>query len=230
MAPRYVGCKYLARLGPDNLCGVDRPPRDEDERPGRPANLSLPDQKEELSLKDVEQLIAAVVNVARWPGPGGCSRLDEPDRASGFLAGRFEHYAPYGSAFAWPEDDTPWGVCPLFLRIRFAHGVVSPLEVGTIYIILVFLYDPLPWWANSYSEAYCYPARHARRRSIHRDAERNCPKRRVAVTGGRRVQAPEARTLGGGWRRRGPGNHGAELVRFLLSERARVFEVNRLTR
>ena len=131
--------------------------------------------------------------------------LLKSDRASGLLAGRFQGYAPCprdGSAFAWPEDDTPWGVCLLFLRIRFAHGLVSPLEVGTIYIILVFLYDPLPWWANSYSEAYCYPARRIRRRSIHRDTERNCPRRRVAVTRGRRVQAPEARALGGGWRRR----------------------------
>ena len=144
MAPRYVGRKYLARLGPDNLCGVDRPPRDEDERTGWPANLSLPDQKEELSLKDVEQLIAAVVNVARWPGPGGCSRLEESDRASGFLAGRFQRYGPYGSAFAWPEYDTIWGFRPLFSRIRIAHGLISPLEVGMIYIILVSLFDPLP--------------------------------------------------------------------------------------
>jgi hypothetical protein len=33
--------------------------------------LPLPDQEEELSLKDVEQLIAAVVNMARWSVPGG---------------------------------------------------------------------------------------------------------------------------------------------------------------
>lgn len=29
--------------------------------------MPLADQEEELSLKDVEQLIAAVVNMARWP-------------------------------------------------------------------------------------------------------------------------------------------------------------------
>ncbi len=94
MAPGYVGRKYLARLGPDNLCGVDRPPRDEDERSGWPAYLSLPDQEEELSLKDVEQLIAAVVNMTRWSVPRGARRLEESDRACGLLAGCFKGYAP----------------------------------------------------------------------------------------------------------------------------------------
>jgi hypothetical protein len=111
---------------------VHRAPRDEDKRTGRSANLSLPDREEELPLKYVEQLIAAVVNVARWSVPRGARRLYEPDRASRFLAGCFQGYAPYGSAFAWPEDDTLWGVRPLILRIRFARGLVSPLEVGTI--------------------------------------------------------------------------------------------------
>ena len=63
--------------------------------------------------------------MVRTPGASG---LEEPDRAFGFLAGRFQGYAPYGSAFAWPADDTLWGVRPLFVRIRFAHGFVSPLE------------------------------------------------------------------------------------------------------
>lgn len=53
--------------------------------------------------------------MARWSVPRGARRLDESDRASGFLAGCFERYARYGSAFAWPEDDTlSWGVCLLF--------------------------------------------------------------------------------------------------------------------
>ena len=71
LGPRYIGRKHPARLGPDNLCGVDRPPRDEDERPRRSADLPLPDQEEKLPLKDVEQLIAAVVNMAWWPGLRG---------------------------------------------------------------------------------------------------------------------------------------------------------------
>ena len=33
--------------------------------------MPLPDQEEELPLKYVEQLIAAVVNMARWPVPRG---------------------------------------------------------------------------------------------------------------------------------------------------------------
>jgi len=61
----YVGCKHLARLDPDSFGSVDHPPRDEDECPGRPANLPLANHEEELPLKDVEQLIAAVVNMAR---------------------------------------------------------------------------------------------------------------------------------------------------------------------
>ena len=133
MAPRYVGHEHLARLAPDNLCGVDRSPRNEDERPWRPAELPIPDQEEELPLEDVEQLIAAVVNMTRWSGPRGARRLKESDRACGLLAGCFEGYAPYGSAFAWAEDNTFWGVRrPLSGRVRFAHGVVSPLEFGTI--------------------------------------------------------------------------------------------------
>ena len=100
--------------------------------PGNPLTCRFPDQEEELPLKYVEQLIAAVVNVARWSVPRGARRLYEPDRASRFLAGCFQGYTPYGSAFAWPEEDTFWGVRPLILRIRFAHGLVSPLEVGTI--------------------------------------------------------------------------------------------------
>ncbi len=71
LAPRYVGRKHLARLVPGNLGGVDRPPRDEDERPGRRVDLSLPGQEEEPPLEYVEQLVAAVVHVARRPGPRG---------------------------------------------------------------------------------------------------------------------------------------------------------------
>ena len=144
MAPRYVGRQHLARLVPDNLGRVDRPPRDEDERPWPPADLPIPDQEEELPLEDVEQLVAAVVDMARGPVPRWGRRLEESDRASGLLAGRFQIYAPYGSAFAWPEYDTLWGFRPLFSVIRFAPGLISPLEVGMIYIILVSLFDPLP--------------------------------------------------------------------------------------
>ena len=75
MAPRYVGRNHLTRLGPNNLGGVDRPPRDEDERPGRRADLPLPDQEEELPFKDVEQLVAAVVDMARRPSSRGGSSL-----------------------------------------------------------------------------------------------------------------------------------------------------------
>ncbi len=74
--------------------------------------MPLPDQEEELPLKDVEQLVAAVVDVVRRPSPRGGRRLEESDRASGLLAGRFERYAPYGPAFAWPENDALWGVTP----------------------------------------------------------------------------------------------------------------------
>ena len=49
-APRHVGYKHLAGLGSYTLGGVDRPPRDEDERPGRRADLALADQEERLSL------------------------------------------------------------------------------------------------------------------------------------------------------------------------------------
>jgi hypothetical protein len=81
--------------------------------------------------------------MAGWPAPRGTRRLDEPDRASGFLAGRFQRYAPYGLAFAWPEDNASWSGYPLFPRIRFAHSLISPLEVGTTFIILVLLPNPL---------------------------------------------------------------------------------------
>ena len=40
-APRYVGPQHLAGLGPDNLSGVDRTPRDEDERSGQRTDLAL---------------------------------------------------------------------------------------------------------------------------------------------------------------------------------------------
>jgi hypothetical protein len=89
---------------------VHRPPRDEDERPGRRTDQALAEQEEELSLQDVEQLVATVVNVAGWPGPRGARRLQEPDRARGFLAGRFERDGVrprYRSALARPEDDAP---------------------------------------------------------------------------------------------------------------------------
>jgi hypothetical protein len=36
----------------------------------------------------------------------------------------------------------------------------------------VFLSNALPWRANPYSEAYCYPARRIRRGYIHRAAEK----------------------------------------------------------
>ena len=67
---------------------MDRTPRDEDERSGQRTDLALTDQEEKLSLKDVEQLVAAVVNMARWPVPWGARSLKESDRASGLLAGR----------------------------------------------------------------------------------------------------------------------------------------------
>jgi hypothetical protein len=105
--------------------------------------LPLPDQEEELPLKDVEQLLAAVVNMARWAVSWGARRLEESDSASCFLAGCFKRYGPCpdGLAFAWPEDDTLWGVRPLISRIRFTHSLASPLEVGTTYII--FLSSPI---------------------------------------------------------------------------------------
>src|SRR5919199_2799202 len=40
-APRYVGPQHLAGLGSDNLSGVDRTPRDEDERSGQRTDLAL---------------------------------------------------------------------------------------------------------------------------------------------------------------------------------------------
>src|SRR3712207_4539514 len=52
-----------------------------------------------------------MVNMAGWPAPPGARRLHEPDRASGFFAGRFQCYclsSRDGSAFAWPEDDALW--------------------------------------------------------------------------------------------------------------------------
>jgi hypothetical protein len=53
-ASRYVGRKHLARLGPDDLGGVNRPARDEDEGPAHRTDLSLADQEEKLSLEHVE--------------------------------------------------------------------------------------------------------------------------------------------------------------------------------
>ena len=135
--------------------------------------MPLPDQEEELSLKYIEQLIAAVVNMARWPVPRGASRLKEPDSASCFLAGRFQRYGPCpdGLAFAWPENDTLWGVCPLISRIRLTHSLAFPLEVGPMYIILPFFSISLLWWSNPYSEAYYYPAHRIRRRCTPRTPE-----------------------------------------------------------
>jgi hypothetical protein len=40
--PRYVGRQHLARLGSSNLGRVDRPSRDEDERPGWRVDKPLP--------------------------------------------------------------------------------------------------------------------------------------------------------------------------------------------
>ena len=48
-APRYVGRQHLAGLGSYTLRSVDRPPRDEDESPGRRTDLALADQEEKLS-------------------------------------------------------------------------------------------------------------------------------------------------------------------------------------
>src|SRR5919112_761097 len=86
--------------------------------------------------------------MARWPVPWWAHRLKEPDRASCFLAGRFQRYGPCpdGLAFAWPEDDTLWGVRPLISRIRFTHSLASPLEVGTMYII--FLSSPIHFFCG----------------------------------------------------------------------------------
>ena len=108
--------------------------------------------------------------MARTPG---ARRLKEPDSASCFLAGRFQRYGPCpdGLAFAWPENDTLWGVCPLISRIRLAHSLAFPLEVGPMYIILPFFSISLLWWSNPYSEAYYYPAHRIRRRFTHRIAE-----------------------------------------------------------
>ena len=109
-APRYVGRQHLAGLGSDDLSGVDRPAGDEDERPGQRADLALADQEAKLSLQNVEQLVVTAVNMAGWPIPRGGRRLEEPDRASGFLAGCFERYGVRPrdrSALARPEDDSP---------------------------------------------------------------------------------------------------------------------------
>ena len=70
-APRYVGSEHFAGLTAHNLGGMDRPPRDEDERPGQRPDLTFADQEEKLSLEDVEQFVVTVVNMARWPGPRG---------------------------------------------------------------------------------------------------------------------------------------------------------------
>jgi len=55
---------------PITLAAWTVPRGNEDERPGQTVHLPLPHQEEELPLEDVEQLITAVVNMARWPGPG----------------------------------------------------------------------------------------------------------------------------------------------------------------
>ncbi len=80
-APGYVGYKHLAGFGSYTLDGVDRPPWDEDERPGRRADLALADQEEKLSLEDVEQLVVTAVDVAGRPIPRGTRRFEEADRA-----------------------------------------------------------------------------------------------------------------------------------------------------
>ena len=41
--PWYVSRQHLAGLSSDNLGGVDRTPRDEDERPGQRTDLTLAD-------------------------------------------------------------------------------------------------------------------------------------------------------------------------------------------
>src|SRR5919107_4635069 len=86
-APRYVGRQHLAGLGSYTFGGVNRPPRDEHERPGRRTDPALADQEEELSLQHVEQLVVTVVNMAGWPIPWGTSRFEDTYRASGLLAG-----------------------------------------------------------------------------------------------------------------------------------------------
>src|SRR4028119_1127342 len=50
-ASRYVGCQHLARIVADNLGSVDRPSRDEDERPRHRTDLALTDQEEKLSFE-----------------------------------------------------------------------------------------------------------------------------------------------------------------------------------
>src|SRR5215207_4137758 len=60
-SPRDESRKHPSPLGACDLVGVNRPPRDEDIGPRRHAFLVLADQNEELSLKDVEQLVRPVV-------------------------------------------------------------------------------------------------------------------------------------------------------------------------
>ena len=63
--------------------------------------------------------------MAGWPAPQGARRLEETDRASGFLAGRFQRYVPYGLAFTWPEDNASWSGRPLF-PLAAGEGRVTP--------------------------------------------------------------------------------------------------------
>ena len=85
---RDEGEQHLAWLGPDDLWGVHRPPRDEDECPWRRGDDSLPDEELELPRQYIEPLVTAVVNMAGCAEPRGTRRLHEADRAPGLLAAR----------------------------------------------------------------------------------------------------------------------------------------------
>src|SRR5687768_9153526 len=85
--------------------------------------------------------------MAGWPGPRGIRSLEEPDRASSFLACRFQRYGvrPRNrSSLARPEDDAPRS-CPLLsLPSRFAHRFdSSPLELSLATSILSTVYRAL---------------------------------------------------------------------------------------
>ena len=89
---------------------MDHSPWDEDVGPSRDVFLALPDQEQELSVKDVEQLVGAVVDVAGWPVRRRGDALEDADGASRLLGGRYERYVagPLDrSALARSDDYSP---------------------------------------------------------------------------------------------------------------------------
>src|SRR5215210_4536896 len=113
---------------------MDRSPWDEDVGPSHHAFLALPNQKQELSLKDVEQLVGAVVNMARWTVCRRGDALEDADGASRLLGGRYERYVAGSldrSALARSDDNAPRSASrsgiPRLLSSRLIHRLSSPL-------------------------------------------------------------------------------------------------------